>query len=124
MILLLLSVGLSFGNVRIDPQPNLGEPTVIEVRTPDGDPAVGLTVRISHREGLHNAREVAAGITDHRGRVRWTPSHAGRATLRAGPHAAVVHVGGGPAPWGAITLLGAQLLLGLGLWVRTRRWSA
>ena len=69
-----------FALVTLEAPALIGAEVVIAVTDEQGDPAGGETVRVVHRPGLAGEREVAVGITDGRGRVRWTPDASGDST--------------------------------------------
>jgi hypothetical protein len=48
-----------------------------------GRPCEGKTVSVVLRPDLSDSQELAIGVTDSRGRVRWTPDRSGVAELRA-----------------------------------------
>jgi hypothetical protein len=111
-------IGL-FALVTLEAPAMFGVEVVIAVTDERGDPAGGETVRVVHRPGLAGEREVAVGITDGRGRVRWTPDAAGVARVRAGDEILPVRVQG-PVPPAVPVLIGllaagGLLALGLGL---------
>src|SRR5690606_23043937 len=75
---------LAWASITIEDPPRPGEETVVVVTDDAGRPRAGETVRVIHRPGLGGEREVAVGITDARGRVRWTPQMDGVTIVRAG----------------------------------------
>jgi len=75
---------LAMASVELESPPVVGEPTVVKVLDDDDRPRSGETVRVVHRPGLAGEEEQAIGITDGRGRARWTPSTPGVAVIRAG----------------------------------------
>ncbi|MEM6926003.1 MAG: hypothetical protein AAF602_03665 [Myxococcota bacterium] len=86
--LLLLVWGPAWAGITLETPPVVGQEVVIAVTDAFGDPRSGETVRVHHGPGLAAERELAVGITDGRGRIRWTPSVAGVAELQVGadPH--------------------------------------
>jgi hypothetical protein len=72
--------------------PREGTEVVLLVVDAAGEPRSGETVRAVHRPGLAGEREVAIGITDGRGRVRWAPETSGMTTVRAGEEVQVMRV--------------------------------
>ena len=76
-------VGIAHAEIAFEGRPRDGVETTITVLR-DGEPGTGETVRVVARPGLAGSREIAVGITDGRGRVRWTPQGAGLVTVRAG----------------------------------------
>lgn len=99
-----------------------GRETVVAVAR-GGEPVGGATVRVVVRPGLAGSREIAVGITDGHGRVRWTPEHPGLTTVRAGDESVSVLVAAAsppPSPIVSLALLGltAAALLGVGAWRR------
>ena len=104
-------VAAAWAHVEFETPPVEGEETVIVVQDDLGDPRSGQTVRVVHRPGLSGEQELAIGISDGRGRVRWTPRSAGVAWVRAGDEVARIRVGGSAgAP--VIPVLVGLLLLG------------
>lgn len=119
MIALLLALVAS-ATIEIETPPTPGEETIVRVLAQDGRPRAGETVRVVHRPGLAGQRELAIGITDARGRVRWTPAEAGVAVVRAGEERLPVRIAPPEAPRDTLVLLGLLLLaaggaLGYGL---------
>ncbi len=94
-----------------EPPPEVGAESVITVTDDLGRIQPGATVQVLHRPELDGERQIAIGITDSRGRVRWTPELAGVARVRAGDIAEPVVVGRPGPPPTAVTLL-ALLLAG------------
>ncbi len=70
--------------ISLDADPVVGSEVEIAVTDEFGDPRTGETVRVHHGPGLASERELAVGITDGRGRIRWTPSVPGVAELLVG----------------------------------------
>lgn len=91
-----------------------GEEVLVEVTDSTKEPLIGETVRVVHRPGLSGEREVAVGITDARGRVRWTPESPGVARLRAGDEWQAIRVAPASTPSGVPALLGVLGALGCG----------
>lgn len=124
MITLWLAAGLASAGVVVDPPPSIGAPSLITITDEAGQPRAGLSLRAVHRPGLWGAREVGAGITDARGRTRWTPEQAGATALFSGNEAlGVVRVGWDAPPtsvWLPIGLL-TTLTVGVALAGRKRR---
>lgn len=110
-MILAWSIATAAATITPEAPPVLGEETVLAVLDDDGHPRAGETVRVIHRPGLTAEREFAIGITDGRGRVRWTPQMAGIARIRAGDEPLELRVGWSLAPTSIPLLLG---LLGLG----------
>lgn len=110
MIVALLATSLAFGGITTDSPPVQGTATVVVLTDGDGRPRGGETVRVVHRPGLQGDREVAIGITDGLGRVRWTPDVAGVAEIRAGQEHLALQIG-----WPGIPLDSAVLLVLLGI---------
>ena len=75
---------VAVASIEVDTPPVLGAETVVVLRDAQGNGRGGETVRVIHRPGLGGEREVAVGITDGLGRVRWTPEVGGVARLEAG----------------------------------------
>ena len=84
-------VGAALAGLSFETPPVAGQETVVVVveGTPGGDmaedsrPVAGATLRAIYRRGLAGEHEQAIGITDGRGRARWTPTDGGVATVRA-----------------------------------------
>ncbi len=104
----------AFGGIELELPPMLGEETIVVVTDERGETRPGETVRVVHRPGLAGEREFAVGITDGRGRVRWTPEMPGVARLRAGDEPLEVRVARADPPVGTPLLLGLVGALGLG----------
>ena len=104
MIPLLLAI-VAHAGIELEAPPELGVETVILVADDNGDGRPGETVRVVHRPGLAGEREVAVGITDGRGRVRWTPQLDGVAAIRADAETLTVRIPPAEAPREPLTLL-------------------
>lgn len=104
-------IGAAIAGVRVETPPIAGVETVVVVTDELGDPTGGETVRVIHRPGLARERERAVGITDGRGRVKWTPQSPGIARLQAGDEPLRIRVAHPAPPLGPLLLLG---ILGLG----------
>ncbi len=116
----LLLCGLAAAELSTEVPPTLGNETVVVVLDDEGRPRAGETVRVVHRPGMAGELEVAIGITDGRGRVRWTPDLPGIAVIRADEETKKFHVARASIPTGTLTLLllllaaaGTALLFGL-----------
>jgi hypothetical protein len=98
----------ALAGVGFESSPRDHEETVITV-TREGEAAAGETVRIVMRPGLGGSRELAVGITDGRGRVKWIPEGAGLTEVRAGAESVTVLVAGDlpPVTVGVFGLLAA-----------------
>jgi hypothetical protein len=99
--------------VATEAEPHQGTETAITLTDADGQPASGETVRVVHRPGLAGEQELAVGITDGRGRVKWTPSQPGVTRIRAGDQVLLVRVA--PAAVGASTPVSLGLLAAIAL---------
>src|SRR5690606_11937455 len=66
------------------PPPRAGQETTLTLTDLRERPVAGATVQVVYREGLGGERQRAVGITDSRGRVRWTPELSGVVEIRAG----------------------------------------
>jgi hypothetical protein len=84
--------GLARAAVEVETPPVEGTETVIHVTDSMGDADAGETVRVVHRPGLAGERELAIGITDGRGRVRWRPEQGGIALIRAGDQTSMLQI--------------------------------
>ena len=98
-----------------------GQELTIVVLDDISQPVPQATVHAIQRPGLPGERDVAAGLTDARGRIYWTPSEGGPLLLRAREDQLVVHVAHEEAPTMTLLLLSASAALGLllllvGLW--------
>ena len=121
--MILLATQIALASVTLAEPPQIGGEVWVHV-TDEDTPLAGETVRVLHRPGLHGESEVAIGITDSRGRVRWQPSISGVAELRAGSETQRVVVAS-PPPTGTSVLLALLALLGLGalaIGSRARTW--
>lgn len=113
---------LAHAGIRIEAPPVERQETVILVTDELGDPRPGETVRVIHRPGLAGERERAVGITDGRGRVRWTPEQPGIAELQAGDEPLRIRVAWARVPVATWLLLGLLACGGVAaLVVGTRR---
>ncbi len=107
--------------------PVLGVETVVSVTSEAGLPERGQTVRVVHRPDMHAEREVAIGITDARGRVRWTPEWPGVAEIRADEstrrlHVRTVSAGVPPSIHATLALVVVGSFLALGFGLRRSDW--
>lgn len=112
---------LALAGIEVEPAPAVGQESLVLVVDAEGAPLPGQTVRVVHRPDLHGQEEQAVGITDGRGRVRWSPSRAGVTQVRAGEEELELAVAWTTPPPGALVLLVLLLLagilgLGYGLW--------
>ena len=105
---------LCWAGVEITPPPAVGTESVIVVTGPDDQVQVGKTVTVVHRPELSGEHELAIGITDGRGRVRWTPESGGVAELRAGKETLPVTVAWSETPLSTGILLVLLGIAGLG----------
>ena len=103
---------VALATISLEAPPKVGQQTVVAVIDDDGDPRAGETVRVIHRPGLVAERELAIGITDGRGRVRWTPQLPGIATIRAGDEPLAIRISQSTPPASVPVILG--LLFGAG----------
>jgi len=106
----ILLCGLAMAEVTVEIPPALGAETVLVVLDDEGRPRTGETVRVVHRPGMAGELEVAIGITDGRGRVRWTPEVPGVAIVRADEETQEFNVERAELPTGTLTLLLLLLL--------------
>ena len=115
-------IAVALAGVHFEAPPAAGVETIVAVTDAADQPAPGETVRVVHRPGLTGEEDLAIGITDGRGRVRWTPTQGGIAVVRAGDERLPVEVAGGvgaaAAPWLALFVAGGGLI-GVG-WRRRR----
>ena len=111
--LLFWLLGSAHGSILVEEPPELGVSNWITVTSGDR-PVGGETVSVVHRPGIAGEQEIAVGITDARGRVRWTPARSGVTTIQAGPRRDTIHVTAVIPPPEAITLLGLIIMAGLG----------
>ena len=74
---IVLMAALAMAEITLENEAVEGQPNVVVLTDINGRPRGGETVRVVHRPGLSGEREVAIGITDGLGRVRWTPDLAG-----------------------------------------------
>lgn len=96
--------------ITVEQRPVAGEETVVLVTDGADRPQPGVTVRVLHRPGLDGSQELAIGITDGLGRVRWKPEVAGVAELRANQEALPVAIGWASVPAEPASLLGLLVL--------------
>lgn len=105
VFLLLWSSSVPAASLDLASEPTVSIETTVTVVDAMGTPTPGATVRATYRPGLDGEREVAIGITDGLGRVRWTPDEGGVATLRAGQHRQRVVIARQHVPATSLTLL-------------------
>lgn len=91
-----------------------GEETLVTVTDDLGRPVPGVTVRVLHRPELDGAQELAIGITDTLGRVRWTPELAGTAQVRADQEIVPVAIAWSGAPPDTAVVLALLAVAALG----------
>jgi hypothetical protein len=115
MIAWLLAATWASADVRVTGDPQIGGEFVVEVVDADGRPAPGTAVRVIHRAGLWGESQVAVGLTDSLGRVRYVPEIAGETLIRAGEEEVRVHVAWPTAPAGPVSHVAAALALALTL---------
>ncbi len=101
-----LAARVATAGIAVEGEPVAGQPVVVLVTDAEERPRRGETVRVVHRPGLAGEREVAVGITDGLGRVRWTPDLPGVGELRAGDEALRLRVGRQRVPTDTAVLLG------------------
>ncbi len=109
----------AFAGLAFETPPIQGQETVVVVveGVPGGDlpedsePTGGATVRAVYRPGLPGQHEQAIGITDGRGRARWTPTEGGVAVVRANDESLDVRVAPARPP---STTLALATILALG----------
>ena len=120
-------IGVASAAVTLDAdRAEQGTESVVLVTDEIGDPRSGETVRVVHRPGLAGEKELAVGITDGRGRVRWTPETAGITRIRAGEQVQVFRVVPAHLPTTTavvLALLGTAGLGALGYGIRGPRRS-
>ena len=111
-LLALLLTGVAQGGISVIEPAEVGHETWVTVTNQDV-PAPGETVTVVHRPGIAGEHEIAIGITDAMGRVRWTPSSAGLSTVHADGHILRLHVHSLLPPPSAVTMLGLITMGGL-----------
>lgn len=123
-----LWIGVAWASVTLDvegePVAREGVETIVLVTDEIGDSQSGETVRVVHRPGLAGEKELAIGITDGRGRVRWTPETSGIAKIRAGDQVQLIRVVADRPPTTtgvALGLVACSGFLALGYGVRGPR---
>lgn len=99
-------------SIVVGEDPQLGVESWVTVSSSE-QPVAGATVSVIHRPGIAGEIEIAVGITDASGRVRWTPARRGVTTIQAGPRQTTVRVASPLPPPEAITLLGLIIMAGL-----------
>ncbi len=112
MIALVL-MSLAQAATELEVPAEVGVETVVRVTDTEGHSRAGETVRVLYRPGLSGEQELAIGITDGRGRVRWTPEVPGIAQLRAGDERIALSVARSTAPTATWVLLGLLSLAGV-----------
>lgn len=111
--MIVLWCALASAEIVLDPPPRVAETSVITI-TRDGEPRAGATVRAILRPGLDRESEIAIGITDSRGRVRWTPDVAGVIEIRADGEQQRARVAWAGQQLGTAMILALLGALGLG----------
>ena len=96
--------------ITVDPPAKIGQESVIAVTDDIGEPVAGLAVSVVLRPGLDGEKEIALGITDGLGRVRFTPDAGGLALVRADTEELPIAIGWGAAPEATLALLGALVV--------------
>lgn len=109
----LVLLGLAAAEIRIEPAPTADVESVITLIDDAGRPRNGIGVRVVRREGLPGESQTSLGLTDSLGRVRWTPTAGGRASVTAGSDDQVVRVAYSAVPSATATLLAAMTFAGL-----------
>ncbi len=97
-----------------DSAPRAGVESTLLLVDAQERPVPGATVQVVHRGGLGGERQRAIGITDSRGRVRWTPELPGVAEVRAGDARRPVAIAWSRRPVGTLAALALLVLAGLG----------
>ena len=105
MIGIWLACKLSMAGISVDPPPAVGTESVVVLTDSEGRPGAGETVRVVHRPGMAGEAEIAIGITDTRGKVRWKPGVPGLSVVRVGRETTEVRVGRAEWPAGIVTLV-------------------
>jgi hypothetical protein len=114
-------VATAFAGITVEAPPRAGKETVVVVQDEQGNPRGGQTIRVVHRPNLPGEQELAVGITDGRGRIRWTPRSAGVAWVRAPDDHLPVRVAG-PLPVSVPLLTIALLASGVAALARGVVW--
>ena len=105
-------VSLAHAGITLAPSAlRVGEDVVITTTNEFGEPRSGETARVIFAPDLAAARERAIGITDGRGRIRWTPDEPGVHELRIGDEA--LRVRAAPDPTDGPTARLLVMLVGL-----------
>lgn len=99
----------------------VGDAVTLEVLDDKARPRSGDTVKVVHRPGLADRREVVVGTTDSLGRVRWTVDAPGPVDVLVGAETVRMHAAWSTPPAEAALLLGALLALAAGLVAWGRR---
>jgi hypothetical protein len=102
----------AYGSIVVEDEPRVGVSTWISVAS-DERAVAGETVSVVHRPGIAGEQEIAVGITDASGRVRWSPKRPGVTIIQAGPRRLTTQVSASFPPPEAITLLGLIIMAGL-----------
>lgn len=97
---------LAHAAITLEAPPMQGSPVVVAITDEEGRPRGGETVRAVIRPGLSGEHEVALGITDALGRVRWEPEEPGVARLRAGDDDLPIRVAWAAPPAEVVVELG------------------
>lgn len=114
MIVVFFGLLQARAGIALDAAPVAGADVTITVTDDFGDPRSGETVRVMHSPDLAAVREVAVGITDGRGQVKWTPVAAGVAELRVGNDPKRVRIAPDRLDPTTALLLGLLGIVGLG----------
>ena len=120
-----LWLALACAEVRVEGEPVQGKDVLITILDDAGRAREGIGVRVVHRPGLRGETQLALGLTDSLGRVRWTPETGGTATLHAGRDTLDLRVVPAALPSTTLTWLILSWLTALGAtgfgWLTWRR---
>ena len=113
LLLVLLVTRPALASITVDAAPIEGVDNWVTVQQGE-TPAAGETVTVVHRPGIVGEQEIAIGITDARGRVRWSPERGGVSTIHAGSQQYTLTVQRATAPASILTILTLLIMLALG----------
>ena len=85
-------VSCALAGILIDHPSTTSSEITITVTNSADIPLSGVSVRAHHRPGWHDASEIAVGISDSNGRVRWAPKVSGPALLQAGTQTQTIYI--------------------------------
>ncbi|MBT3222146.1 MAG: hypothetical protein HN348_23985 [Proteobacteria bacterium] len=113
-MMVLLTIAALAGPITISAPPTPGHEIEVTYTDKRGKPKVGATISVIHRPGLDGEQQLAIGITDSRGRVRWTPEQSGVASIKANDDEFPLRISWPHPPSQTALLLGLLFLTSIG----------